>query len=188
MPLPTAKEKTPCTCTWIGTTHPPRLETHTVATSLLSLPQGIMKPLSSLKHEKPQVFSFELLPLISFFTEKLKWVTDKGSISSFLIHLKEAGSATKLFCSEDLFVFSVCSKASKCGASITGAVFSGLSITILMAASLRILLSFVNIHEAHLLRGHYQTLLKCLEKISLCDVDLLCEAAVLHPQPWVPFL
>lgn len=154
MPLSTAKEKTPCTCTQMGTMHPPRLETHTVATSLHSLPHGRTKPLSSSMLEKPQVFSFELMPLISFFTEKLKWVTDKGSISSFLIHLKEAGSATKLFCSEDLFVFSAHSKASKCCTSITGAVFSGLSITILKAAYTRILLCSVNIHEAHLLRGH----------------------------------
>lgn len=129
-------------------------------------PSSRVKLIPSIKLEKkqankyPQVLGFELKPLISFLSEQLKWFADKGSVSSFVIRLKEAGSTTELFCSQDLFVFSAHSEASKCCVSIIGTVFSRLPIASFMAVYLRILLSSAHIHEIHLVRGHYTATFK----------------------------
>lgn len=61
-------------------------------------------------------------------------VADNGGISSFVIHYKGAGGATKLLSSPDLLVFSAHCEAWKYHVSIIGTVFSRLSITSLIAA------------------------------------------------------
>lgn len=156
----TAEEETPAlTSIWGPCSHPherPAQQPQWVPTAFLKGETYFFHKIWKKQANKyPQVLSFELKPLISFLSEQLKWFADKGSVSFFVIRLKEAGSTTKLFCSQDLFVFSAHSETSKCCVSIIGTVFSRLPIASLMAVYLRILLSSAHIREIHLVRGHY---------------------------------
>lgn len=119
------------------------------------VPTAFLKgnPIFSVKLEK------HVFPVLSsdhwFLSSEKEWslFADSGSISSFAIHWKEAGSATELFSSWDLFVLSAHLEASKCCVSIIGTGCSKLSVASLTGACLSTQLYFVSIKLPQLVQA-----------------------------------